>query len=224
MVHNLQNLRLRKGYVLDVSKLDVVFPETSGVANIKAKLGRIQVELGTVSRQLMEIVSSEDADSNFLKILLKRQKQLLADLRKFREGLENLYETELSKLINEGKTDKLSAREVQELGDEVKQFTSMLNLNLKDSLDLKSEGIFEKLSLSVHEKCPLLYEVIDKLLLTNASINSKHKHPPGKPPGNFFEVVKSPGLRQTFSAKARAPGQKHLPLGSILEDLISLSC
>ena len=100
------------------------------MANIKAKLGRIQVELWTVSRQLMEIVSSEDADSNFLKILLKRQKQLLADLRKFREGLGNLYETELSKLINEGKTDKLSAHEVQELGDEVKQFTSMLNLNL----------------------------------------------------------------------------------------------
>ena len=40
---------------------------------------------------------------------------------------------------------------------------------------------------------------------------------PGKPPGNFFEVVKSPAPGQNFPAKARPPG-------SILEDLTSLSC
>ena len=32
--------------------------------------------------------------------------------------------------------------------------------------------------------------------------------PPGKPPGNFFEVVKSPAPGQNFPAKARPPGQK----------------
>ena len=33
--------------------------------------------------------------------------------------------------------------------------------------------------------------------------------PPGKPPGNYFEVVKSPALGQNFSVKARPPGQKN---------------
>ena len=46
----------------------------------------------------------------------------------------------------------------------------------------------------------------------------------GHTPGEFFEIVKSPAPGQNVSAKARPPGQKHLPLGSILEDLISLSC
>ena len=32
--------------------------------------------------------------------------------------------------------------------------------------------------------------------------------PPGKPPGNFFEVVESPAPGQNFPAKARPPGQK----------------
>ena len=44
---------------------------------------------------------------------------------------------------------------------------------------------------------------------TYASINSKREHPfPGKPPGNFFEVVKSPAPGQNFSAKARPQGKK----------------
>ena len=42
----------------------------------------------------------------------------------------------------------------------------------------------------------------------NASINSKREHPPGKTPGNFFEVVKCPAPGQNFSAKARPLGQK----------------
>ena len=37
--------------------------------------------------------------------------------------------------------------------------------------------------------------------------------PPGRPLGNFFEVVESPAPGQNFPAKARPPGQKHLPPG-----------
>ena len=49
-----------------------------------------------------------------------------------------------------------------------------------------------------------------RLYESYASINSKREHPPppGKPPGNFFEVVKSPAPGQNFPAKARPPGQK----------------
>ena len=35
--------------------------------------------------------------------------------------------------------------------------------------------------------------------------------PPGKPPGKFFEVVKSPALGQNFPAKARPPWGKETP-------------
>ena len=44
----------------------------------------------------------------------------------------------------------------------------------------------------------------------NASVNSKHQHPPpGRPPGKFFKVVKNPAPGQNFSAKARPPGQEN---------------
>ena len=66
--------------------------------------------------------------------------------------------------------------------------------------------------------------LVPKVFRLNASINSKHEHPPGKPPWNFSEVVKSPAPGQNFPAKAWAPGKKYLPPVSILEDLVSLSC
>ena len=63
-------------------------------------------------------------------------------------------------------------------------------------------------------------------MFTNVPINSKHEHSPlpGKTPGEFFEVVKSPARGKNFLAKARPPGQKTPTPGSILEDLVSFSC
>ena len=52
----------------------------------------------------------------------------------------------------------------------------------------------------MHSDRHCIYELID----------SKREHPPpGKPLGNFFEVVKSPAPGQNFPAKARPPGQKN---------------
>ena len=46
-----------------------------------------------------------------------------------------------------------------------------------------------------------------------ASVSSNRQHPPGNPPGNFFEVVKSPAGAKFF-CKSTAPGtRKHLPRG-----------
>ena len=48
--------------------------------------------------------------------------------------------------------------------------------------------------------------------------------PPGKPPGNFFEVVRNPALGQIFLQK-HCPQDKKTPTpGSILKDLVSFSC
>ena len=51
----------------------------------------------------------------------------------------------------------------------------------------------------------------------SASVNSKRQHPPGKPPGNFCEVVNSPAPGQNFSAKARPPGQEKTYPGEYFE-------
>ena len=48
--------------------------------------------------------------------------------------------------------------------------------------------------------------------------------PPRANPREFFEVVKSPAPLQNFPAKARPTGQKIPTPGSILEDIVSLSC
>ena len=52
----------------------------------------------------------------------------------------------------------------------------------------------------------LLFLVAEWLM--HQSNPSANIPPPGKPPGNFFEVVKSPAPGQNFPAKARPPGQK----------------
>ena len=43
-----------------------------------------------------------------------------------------------------------------------------------------------------------------------ASVNSKRQHPHGKPPGNFFEVVKGPAPGQNFPQK-HGPRDKKTP-------------
>ena len=60
--------------------------------------------------------------------------------------------------------------------------------------------------------------ILNQVKAKSPNINAKVKlcinqiqartSPPGKPPGNFFEVVKSPAPGQNFPAKARPPGQK----------------
>ena len=42
----------------------------------------------------------------------------------------------------------------------------------------------------------------------NASVNSKHQHPPGLIPGEFFKVVKFPAPGQKIFAKLRPRGKK----------------
>ena len=42
----------------------------------------------------------------------------------------------------------------------------------------------------------------------NASVNSKHQHPPGLTPGEFFKVVKFPARGQKIFAKLRPRGKK----------------
>ena len=41
-----------------------------------------------------------------------------------------------------------------------------------------------------------------------ASVNSKHQHPPGLTPGEFFKVVKFPAPGQKILAKLRPRGKK----------------
>ena len=52
-----------------------------------------------------------------------------------------------------------------------------------------------------------------KVFRLNASISSKHEHPAGQTPGEFFEVVKSPAQGQNFPAKAWASGKNNYPRG-----------
>ena len=44
--------------------------------------------------------------------------------------------------------------------------------------------------------------------LVNASVNSKHQHPPGLTPGNFFKVVKFPAPGQKIFAKLLPRGKE----------------
>ena len=50
--------------------------------------------------------------------------------------------------------------------------------------------------------------VVIVVIIDNASINSKHQHPPGLTPGEFFKVVKFPAPGQKIFAKLRPRGKK----------------
>ena len=60
-----------------------------------------------------------------------------------------------------------------------------------------------------------MHDQADSLLY--ASVNCKRPHTPRTNPGEFFEVVKSLAPGQTFSPKARPPGQETPTLGEYFE-------
>ena len=48
-------------------------------------------------------------------------------------------------------------------------FIDMLNLGLKESLDLNLDNIFNTLTSNVEKKCPLMYQIVEQLFLVKPS-------------------------------------------------------
>ena len=67
----------------------------------------------------------------------------------------------MSNLAKSKDPEHLCSEEIFELQKEMNIFIDMLNLGLKESLDLNLDNIFNTLTSNVEEKCPLVYQIVE---------------------------------------------------------------
>ena len=76
----------------------------------------------------------------------------------------------MEKLVEHNDTTRLSEKMKNEISDEIGRFIKMLNLGLSTKTEIQIDGsLFSGLSTSLLENCPLLFEVVESLLLTDSS-------------------------------------------------------
>ena len=94
-----------------------------------------------------------------------------SQIKEYRDVIEKKYETELVKL-RESPKDKLQGREKVQLEKEVKKLTKILNKGLFTSSKVLSSAelssLLSSLPQNLQNQCPLIYHIVESLLLTKA--------------------------------------------------------
>ena len=145
--------------------------QKSGVDNIKKAIRRLQEEQQTVSNEMENEMSKKEDQWNtgYLRLLFERQKNISKDINRFTEGLINLYEGEMAKWVERDESPTLSKAIKDDIADEVEKFKEMFNLGLTTSTEIEIDGsLFSNLSTKLTEQCPLLFEIIESLLLVSS--------------------------------------------------------
>ena len=143
----------------------------SPIDNIKKAITRLQEEQLTVNNEMEKEINKEEesCNINYVKLLIERQKVINKDIKKITDGLVKLYEQEVEKLVERSDAAGLSETLKKVIYDELDYFKTMLNLGLSTNTEIEIDGSsFSTLSTSLHEKCPLLFEVVECLLLTSS--------------------------------------------------------
>ena len=83
-----------------------------------------------------------------------------------------IYEQEVEKLMERKQAFRLSEALKKDISDEVARFKTMLNLGLNTKTEIQIDGsLFSNLSTSLLKDCPLLFVIVECLLLTSSSGN-----------------------------------------------------
>ena len=105
---------------------------------------------------------------------MDRQKKVNNDLSKYTDGLVGVYEKEIQKLIEQKQVRQLSQTLKDDISSEVEMFKTMLNLELTTKTEIEIDGsLFSTLSSKLSEDCPLLFEIVESLLLVSSDGNKK---------------------------------------------------
>lgn len=94
--------------------------------------------------------------------------------------LINAYESEISRLKMEGSHDQLSKRQKSTVREEMKVLERLCDTNIRDgssqeAYDSVSPHLFKEFTEEVQERCPLIHEVIETLVISNQQERNVYK-------------------------------------------------
>ena len=90
------------------------------------------------------------------------------------------YESEISRLKMEGSHDQLSKQQKSSIREEMKVLEGLCNTNIRDgssqeAYDSVSAYLFKEFTEAVQERCPLIHEVIETLVVSNQQERNVYK-------------------------------------------------
>ena len=147
------------------------FYKISSIDSLKKKVSVLENEIEVINAAIQEEVQL-DKSSNYLLTLLQRQGIVMRQICDCHHHIERIYDLELSKLLADQHKGRLCSDERIMLESEIKTFDLLLSFNLDNpKQNLKDINFQEKLSqlpAGIKEKCPLIYDILEVLLLKRA--------------------------------------------------------
>jgi hypothetical protein len=142
--------------------------ESAEIANLKELIKTISTELDDISKRLDTHLSTEEIQSDVLKVLRHMQQQLQNRMQELQNTMTTLSQKEVDQLVERrSQCETLCAHETLQLNEEMSIFIEYLNKNIQLNTlcgdDLS--GIFSSLTGNLRENCRLLFNVLDTILL-----------------------------------------------------------
>lgn len=99
---------------------------------------------------------------------------------KLLKTLLNVYEAEIQRLRSTVSEDHLSGHQKATIKDEIRVLEGLCNTNIRDgsaqeAYENITPSIFHEFTQAVQEKCPLIHELIETLVLSNQQERNVHK-------------------------------------------------
>ena len=142
--------------------------ETSDIANIKRLIANASTEIESIIQRLNIQLTAENIQRDVVRALVDMQCKLQSRIQELSGTLEHLYEREVQRhLQSQSQCDVLCANDRAELIKEMDTFISFLNIGLEtqDLSEVDLSGVFSTLPVNTREQCPLLFNVLDTLVL-----------------------------------------------------------
>ena len=142
--------------------------ETSEISNIKQLIASVSTELDSVVQRLDNQLAAAEIQRDVVRALVDMQRKLQLRIQELSTTLEKLYEKEVQRLLqHQSHCEQLCANDKAQLNEEIGTFIGFLNIGLgtQNLSDIDVDGVFKALPTNTRERCPLLFDVLDTLLL-----------------------------------------------------------
>ena len=155
--------------------------ELPQIRKLKDKIREKETEMAVIDRKLENELVSEHPDKEQLHVFFKKQHTLVSERNVLQDALERIYEEELNRLTELRDSRQLRTMESEELNNEINFFTSILDFGFHSiDEDIKYDAIHQKLQKlpdDMRDKCPLIYNIVETLLLTkdDQSVQSQQR-------------------------------------------------
>ena len=166
-----KNVARKKAFTLLLDEPSLSLEENTEISNLKQLIASVSAELDSVVQRLDHQLSAAEIQRDVVLALVDMQRKLLVRIQELSSTLEMLYEREVQRLLEHQQScEALCPNDKTELNDEIGTFIGFLNIGLEteELSDIDVHRVFSALPNNTRESCPLLFDVLDTLLLHKA--------------------------------------------------------